>query len=134
MIHTFEPLEVIPKPHRWYYDDRRRRRHVRVCIMKFYGVGHHYHISIEEDDDAVWDSRDAASWGRPGEPCGWTQPRGNPRGGRRFDFKRNYYDAAARAALLILRREFPRRTHEWSLDNLTEEGSKSRRWFYGEGD
>jgi len=105
-----------------------------VRIMKFYGVGKHYHVSIEEEDDAVWDSRDAAAWGRPGTPAGWTQPRQSPRGGYSISFTRLFFDSAVREARRVLARRFPRSTHSWTLDNLTAEGSRSRTWFYGEGD
>ena len=134
MILSCDPLSTIPEPHRWFYADRRRRRPVRVCVMKFYGVGQHFHVSIEEEDDAVWDSRDAAGWGKPGQPNGWTRPRCSPRNGRRFDFKRRFFDTALEEARKILLKHFPRKTHRWDFQNWSEEGRRARRWFYKEGD
>ncbi len=47
-------LNDIPKPHiRKFYDYGKRR--VRISIMR-YSMGLHYYVSIEEEDNPLWDT------------------------------------------------------------------------------
>jgi len=129
-------LKDVPEPHRRYYADRRRRRPVRVRIMKYYGIGLHYHVSIEEEADAVWDSSVNQ---HSGKPNGWRRCWDDKTPGAKGEFvtfkRRTHLEALAEARRVLLRR-FPKRTHSWRLESLCgDEVPRGARWFYkNEGD
>lgn len=69
-------LKDIPKPHRLRYpnSDPDDPRYVHIQLLSYMGVAPgatHYYAEIREEHNPVWDSRDAAGWGRPGEENGW---------------------------------------------------------------
>ena len=40
------------------FDDKRRKRTVTVRVMRFTGVGRHYHVSMTQENNPIWDLRD----------------------------------------------------------------------------
>lgn len=109
-------LAEVPEPHVWRHATGRGhygRRTVRASVMK-YGLNPHFYVRIEEEDDAVWDSR-RAYWASPyrtkegdDAPTWWK--------GRSIDNPN--YDGFVRAADAqayldeVLRALFPKETHE----------------------
>jgi len=51
-------LKDVPKPHRRFYDDRRRKRSVEVSVSRFWGQGDHYYVTLRQDDNPIWDATD----------------------------------------------------------------------------
>jgi len=51
-------LKDIPKPHRRWYDDKRRKRTVEIEVMVFWGIGHHYYVNIKEDYNGIWNTKE----------------------------------------------------------------------------
>lgn len=54
-------LKEVPKPHRRYYDDARRKRTVEVGVSRFWGQGDHYYVRLKQDDNPIWDTN-SESW------------------------------------------------------------------------
>jgi hypothetical protein len=84
-------LKDIPEPHVYYWPGADIKRKMTCRIMRFYGAGgRHYHVSVMQEDNPVWDGRECKY--RPGEPQGWTVPwdRDFPgKGGTAWDLFRN---------------------------------------------
>lgn len=66
-------LKDIPLPHRYKWPGTDEQREVRAQISHYAGSGgRRYYASMEQERNPIWDASDAAEWGRPGEPKGWT--------------------------------------------------------------
>lgn len=64
-------LKDIPQPHRRQWPKETRKRRLNIRISRYSGIGRHYYVAARQEHNPIWDSRDAASWGQPGEPNGW---------------------------------------------------------------
>lgn len=49
-------LKDIPRPWRRYFDDKRRKRKLRISIGTF-SIGVHYFVTIHQEDNPIWDCR-----------------------------------------------------------------------------
>ena len=38
----------------------RTKRHVRVSVRMYYGIGKHYWLTLHEEDNPIWDSKEKA--------------------------------------------------------------------------
>ena len=106
------PALVVMKTERRYYDDKRRKRDIFVTISTWRGVSvgaKHYYAKLREADNPIWD----------GEY--WIH---NPKDpllvGKSFgefpDTAFNTFDAAVDWVLLVIKDEFPVKTHKlWSV-------------------
>lgn len=47
-------LSEIPKPHRRLFDDKRRKRKLKISVQVFYGIGRHYHVTVRQEDNPIW--------------------------------------------------------------------------------
>ena len=65
-------LKNTPKPYKRRWPDEEQQRGLSIRIVRYYGIGRHYYVSVEQEANPIWDAGDAADWGRPGEPHGWT--------------------------------------------------------------
>lgn len=123
-------LVSVPKPHVRYYslvNPHKPKRGVKISVMKYYGAGTHYYVSIKEDDNPIWNAK---------EHC-WHYPADDVKGrGRDFEQK---FNTLLEAKLFVrdkLKKHFPlsthKPTHDW--DNLVEPERKV--WFgrFKEGD
>lgn len=50
-------LADLPKPHRRFYDDKRRKRPVRISVI-VYSIGKHYWTTLHEEDNPIWDEKE----------------------------------------------------------------------------
>lgn len=49
----------IPKPHRRYFDDRRRKRDVEVSICDYLGIiGKHFYAVLTEEFNPLWNAKE----------------------------------------------------------------------------
>lgn len=82
-------LTDIPEPHYRKWPGSSEKRLIRVSITNYGLLGApHYYLDIVEEDNPVWDSREAGSWGRTGEPTGWRNPWDDPEGRGKQFYKR----------------------------------------------
>jgi hypothetical protein len=104
-------LKEVPKPHKRWYDDKRRKRVVQIEVMVFWGIGHHYYVNIKEDWNGIWNAKDEL-W----QEC-WDDPKAR---GKQFDKKFDNCVLAAEWVKQIQKKHFPKRTHklEGNWDNL----------------
>lgn len=77
-------LDEIPEPHVYFYPASGEKRKVTVKIMRYYGYGPHYHISLKEEDNPIWDNREDEH--QKGKAKGWTCPWGKYAGTGRTDW------------------------------------------------
>lgn len=119
-------LKEIPKPHIRVWDKPgRKKRRVEVNITVFYGIGHHYHVNIREEENPIlcscadaekvhhhktWDDKDAD--------------------GKTFDDKFNTEKEARNWVRKIFKKNFSRTTHEL----VSGLGNDKLKWFYKDGD
>ena len=117
-------LDDIPLPHirRWPNENKEDPRPVTVRIMKFWGIGSHYYVSVDEHDNPIWNSK---------KKC-FTQPWTDPGGkGRKFDClqrPRSYY-LAKRWAMMIIGKHFSDGNYRIDIED-----NSGNEWYYGEGD
>ena len=50
-------LEDIPKPHIRKWPGCPEKRKIKIRVMRYYSIGHHYHVSFEEEHNPIWDSK-----------------------------------------------------------------------------
>lgn len=106
-------LREIPEPHRRKWPESKERRTVSVSLGRFTGFPH-WHVTIREEDNPIWDSRDAAEWKRPGEAIGWTlcwDDHSAERKGKTFDGTFDSQSEAMRFIEQVTQEYFPLETH-----------------------
>lgn len=54
-------LSDIPKPHRRWFEDKRRKPLVTVTVTRYHGIGQHYYVRISTENNPIWNS-DGACW------------------------------------------------------------------------
>lgn len=66
-------LSDFPEPHIWYWQSgmATRKRKVIAKIMRYFGIGEHYYMSVHEESDYLWDGTESEHW--PGKPNGWIE-------------------------------------------------------------
>jgi hypothetical protein len=111
----------------------RKKRTVHVSIYKYYGIGQHFHVSLSEEDNPIWDVKEKS----------WRTCWGDFKGKGRFEF------TTARSLLSVkawieetIADKFPPKTHKiekFDLNGITEEDEKKwnktfRRDQFKEGD
>jgi len=110
-------LSDIPLPHRRYFDDKRRKREVRIILQTYFGIGTHYYIDLREEENPVWNPIDKVwqeSW-HDKDAKGLTFM-------GRFDTKQK----AINWAYKMIQKHFPKhRVVGWG---------QSIKWFYRESD
>lgn len=122
-------LKEIPKPHKRYFDDRRRRREVTIHITIYQGIGMHYHVTLSEEDDSIWNISSSEYY--EDEVVGWQTARDDDRSkGESISEKFNTPRQAEAFVRKTLRRRFPRKTHKYVYGWT----GQSRKWFYKDGD
>jgi hypothetical protein len=98
-----------------------------VTCTVFWGIGIHYYVHIEEDDNAIWNTK-LELW----HIC-WD----DPQKGKQFDRKFGNIVEAREWLRKIAKKHFPKKTHRLTMDwhNLHEQEDK-RVWLgsYKEGD
>jgi hypothetical protein len=62
-------LKDVPDPHIYYWPGAEDKRKLYARIMRYYGIGPHYHVSISQEDNPVWDC--TIDKYRKDEPRGW---------------------------------------------------------------
>lgn len=118
-------------------------REVRVRVMKYYGVGVHYHVSLEEEDDAFLVTIPKRPTGadkrfhKPGDRFYW-RPHDMPHAmhGRARSEK---FDTPEQATAFIdatlVEWGVTPQTHSIAWDDYTEEvNATTNRWYYRDGD
>ena len=111
-------LKDIPLPHRRFWPGAPRKKSVRIRIMRYYGQGPHYHTSLKEEHNPIWDTIEGTwreSWddeeGRGRDEWGiadW------PNGLRSYQLTKIKIEE-------ILAREFPPEKYEYVWDDMTDE-------------
>jgi len=95
-------LADIPEPHIRLYPHEGLRRPVRIRIVQ---LQRHYHVSIEECRNPVWDGQ------------GWREPNGDAEGaGRSFHPNFDLYADAKRFIADTVAEHFPAETHQIDTD------------------
>ena len=114
-------IKQVPKPHKRWYDDKRRKRPVKITVMGFWGLGRHYYVSIKEDGNGIWNTKEK-TW----QEC-WDDPAAR---GQQFDKKFDNMVLAAEWVRTMTKKHFPKHTHKLSQDwdNLHVEEDK-RIWL-----
>lgn len=115
--HTGGNLEDIPKPHRFFYDDPKMNPLVFVESHIWHGIGIHYHTSIKEDINPVWNSAEN-HWQEPWGISQWS-----------VDEKFNTPKEARDFVVKTLKKRFRRKKIR-----VCFRSSEVRGWFYKEGD
>lgn len=65
-------LKDVPLPHKRRWPGEERQREVRAQVSRYLGGGgRHYYASMEQEQNPIWDTSDAADWGRSGQEMGW---------------------------------------------------------------
>jgi len=100
-------LKEVPKPHVRWYDKRRGKRLVKVTVMGFWGIGHHYYVTLREDSNGIWNTKEEC-W----QEC-WDDPKAR---GQQFDKKFGNMVLAAAWVKEIAKKHFPKKTHKLSQD------------------
>jgi len=113
-------LKEIPRPHVRQFP-KYGVRHVTINVMKFYGIGVHYHVKIREGHNPIWDTKQRV-WVQP-----WTDLRGE---GRRFSGKFNTIDGANIFVKKIIKKHFNKAKYEFEYNG---EGDHPK-WLYRDGD
>ena len=128
---------------RWFALSHDHKRRIDVRVMKYYGAGVHYHVSLTEEDDSFYVvlpkrlSKRDRSWHKPGQTFLW-KPFDLPAEmrGRTAHMKFNTPDAVSRYVGRVLKLwGATDATHEVSWDNYTDEvKGPAHKWFYKDGD
>ena len=120
-------FEEIPEPHVYFWPASQTKRKVTVKIMRYYGYGPHYHVSMREEDNPIWDGRTDEY--HEGGPTGWVTPwdsyPGKGRDDWSFEILRSTYKDRylARAAIQnILDEHFHGYEIEWDDYTVSIEG------------
>lgn len=84
---------------------------MNVRLSSYISIAQHWHVVITEQENPLWDSRDA--WGQPEEPTGWRLTFDDlDRHGKSFHSTfRHKYEAMA-YILETIEKHFPDETHE----------------------
>ena len=107
-------LSKITPPHVRFFDVSRRKREVVVSVMTFYGIGEHYHVTLKQQENPVWNRYRRR----------WQSPRyDRDSDGRRVSEK---FDTCKEAETFI------RRVMRWIFPNhrAVRDDYTGRRWFY----
>ena len=113
-------LKDLSKPYKRQFPCDRKRE-VLARVSKYYGVGVHYHISITEEENPIWDKKENC-W----RTC-WDD-KSKETEGKRFDDSFIDYDGAEKWIKEIFEKNFSSKTHLLRFDFEEE-----KKWFYGEG-
>ena len=113
-------LKEIPRPHVRRFP-KYGSRPVDIRIMKFYSIGRHYHVSIHESNNPIWD-RKRKAWVTP-----WSDERGR---GRSINEKFNTVEVAEAFVKETVKKNFNGSKYEVSYEG---EG-KFPKWLYRDGD
>ncbi len=106
-------FDEFPGPVVRFFDDKRRRRGVKITCSVFPGIGKHYHVDIWEEDDAILDRtkekdyRDKPVWRR----C-WDDRESKGMG---FHDKFDSESDAAHFAVNTWKKEFSSKTHKLDI-------------------
>jgi hypothetical protein len=115
-------VKEIPKPHKRFFDDKRRVWPIRVSITRYMGIGVHYYPSLELESNPIWNA-EAKSWQLAHDDDEGAEKR--IRGPQC-----NSYEEAAKWVEYTYKTRFGRRKQRYKLvHQFTDE-----RWFYREGD
>jgi hypothetical protein len=106
-------LSEIALPHVRFFDVSRRKREVVVSVQVFYGIGQHYHVTLKQQGNPIWNRRHRR----------WQRPRYDKHDGRSVGDKFDTYKEAETFIRRVLRWVFP--NHRAIRDDCT-----GRRWFY----
>ena len=128
-------LKDIPLPHKRKFDDKRRRRKVSVHITTFPGAGVHYHVSLSEEDNPIWNpSKDTWKWmNGSNRIIGWQVAWDDEgaRGRHLNSVHSKSLEEAQRWAVETFNREFDPKTHVM-IDH--GHGYRKPKWYYRDGD
>lgn len=107
------------------------KRKVRVRVTKFTGIGHHYYVSLTEEDNVVWqttvdDMSERPFWMKP-----WEDPEGRGRDESKRCFTIGGVDNFIRRCV---EKHFPSETHYLETMHEDELRLVNNRWHYNEGD
>ena len=98
----------------------KKKRLVSVSIHKYYGIGAHFHVTLSEENNPIWDAKEK----------GWRECWDDTKAKGRIEFTRAQSLTSARAWIeKTMAKEFPPKTHRLDrtdLAGITEEDEK--RW------
>jgi hypothetical protein len=94
-------IKEVPLPHKRWYNGRRKRE-VKIGVYVWWGTGTHYYASVEEDDNAIWNTKENL----------WQLCWDDPEKGKRFDKKFDNIGQARDWVTKLLRKHFPKKTHK----------------------
>ena len=101
-------------PPRRFFDDKRRKRpvHVKIiCYGDYGGIGVHYYVTVTEDHNPIWDSKQNI-W-----TSAWDDYVGE---GKKFENKFNTYIAAQNYVRKVTKK-FPPKSHrilDWKTQRI----------------
>lgn len=107
----------MPQPLRRMWPGARRKRRVRLQMLVWWGIGRHYHTSLEEEDNSVWDGE---QWCVP-----WNDQEGK---GQHLNDIFVTEKAARNWVRRMMRKHFPKHRLVRGYSHGTP------KWFYREGD
>jgi len=110
-------IASLPTPHTRYYPHPGKLRRVVVTVTKYYGIGQHYHVSIDESFNHVWGG-DA-----------WYGFHDDTEGKGSYQSRPFALMASAKVWIRQQIKQFSRKTHD-----VTYSGDRRPKWFYPEGD
>lgn len=119
-------IEDIPKPHIRKWPTSKQKRSITIRIMRFDSMRKHYHVSINQESNPIWDATENEF--DPGKPIGWTTAWDDLEGhglneweliDKEPGFQHTYIlkIEAEKAVEKIVKKYFP--DHEIYFDNLT---------------
>ena len=112
-------IEDCPQPFVRKFPYPRRKRSVRLTVMVWCGIGHHFHTSLREESNPIWNGE---AW-----QTSWSDPECD---GKSF-FEAFETEIEARKWIhYTFDKHFSRKTHKL----VTDLDQKFVRWFYKEGD
>ncbi len=119
-------IKKIPKPHRRMFPGRKKRR-VTLTMGFFWGLGHHCHATLREEDNPIFCTHRDEYTHEDHWHMAWDDDEGR---GLTLSEKFNTEFQARRWVKKVWKENFSRKTHR-----LTEElNDRGIRWFYREGD
>lgn len=113
-------IKDIPPPIIRFFDDKRRKREVRVNITVFdaFALGVHFHVDMWEQNDSILDRRRRGSYcKKPGWRECWDDQEGKGRG---FHDKFDTPEQAAHFVINTWNEEFSKKTHRLSLEHMRD--------------
>jgi len=106
-------LEEISKPHTRFFPNPYRKRKVTVTISRYYGIGLHYYVSLQEEDNPIWNGE---AW-----QTAWDDKEGRGRtdtdlffGGEiEANIRVEAYEIAVGKAMMLIKKYFPDHEVVW---------------------